>query len=372
MARDLNPFQTSGPIKPADMIDRDLETTELFDLADGGHSSRLVAPRRYGKTTLLGRVLAEADKQGMPTAHVDLMDVLTLGAIVTRIERAYNKALKGPVRRAASDILKTWKIGVSLGGPGFAVKMMSNPTLDAEPVLLKLLELPTRLAEKTGVRSVIVLDEIQDILNVEGADGIVRSVIQYQADDASYLFAGSSPSLMERLFSDPSRPFLEHALPTELKPLPEDECARYIAARFAVASRDPGDALDPLIEFTRGHPQRTMLLAHHLWTVAPQGSRADEGAWLEAQKRAFDGAKQLLRARYEALPTNEKRLIMALAVGTGSIYEAETLSAVGLKKGSVRFTLEALEGRAEVIRVDGAPLIADPLLQYWLEEKGAF
>jgi hypothetical protein len=372
VVRDLNPFQTSGPLKPADMIGREAEAQELFDLADGGHSSRLVAPRRYGKSSLLGRVLAQAEDEGMPTAHIDLMDVLTMGAIVTRFERAYARSLRGSIRNAASDILKTWKIGVSFGGPGFAVKMMSNPTLDAEPVLLKLLELPARLAERSGVRSVIALDEIQDILNVRGADGIIRSVIQYQSDAASYIFAGSSPSLMERLFSDPSRPFLEHALPKELRPLAEDECARHIQRRFAETGRDPGEALDPLVAFTRGHPQRTMLLAHHLWAVTPRGSNSDESAWLEALKRAYDGARPLLRARFEALPTNEKRLALAIALEKGTIYDARVLTSVGLKKGSVRASLEALEGRAEVIRAGAAPVIADPLFAYWLQEKGEF
>jgi len=370
VARDLNPFQTSGPVKPDSMIDREEETRELFDLADGGHSSRVVAPRRYGKSSVLGRVLAEADKAGMPTAHVDLLDVLTLGAIVTRIERAYSRALKGPLRRAADDILKTWRIGVSLGGGGFAVMMMSNPTIDAESVLLKLLELPTRLAEKTGLRSVIAFDEIQDILNVRGADGILRSVIQYQADDASYLFAGSSPTLVAKLFADPSRPFLEHALPKELQPLPDDEIARHIAARFAESGRDTGEALDPLVEFVRGHPQRTMLLAHHLWAATPRGSRADESAWREALANAYRSAGPLLRARYEALNTNERRLMLALAAGRGSVYEERVYASVGLKKGSIGRTLEALEGHAEVIRADGRPVIADPLFELWLEEKG--
>jgi hypothetical protein len=372
VARDLNPFQTSGPLGPDDMIDREDEAQELFDLAAGGHSSRLVAPRRYGKSSLLGSVLAVAQDEGMPTAHIDLMDVLTMGAIVTRLERGYARSLRGSIRTAASDILKTWKIGVSFGGPGFAVKMMSNPTLDAEPVLLKLLELPARLYERSGVRSVIALDEIQDILNVRGADGIIRSVIQYQTDSASYIFAGSSPSLMERLFSDPSRPFLEHALPKELRPLPEDACAREILHRFTATGRDPGEALDPLVAFTRGHPQRTMLLAHHLWAVTPRGSRSDESAWLEALRRAYAGARPLLRARYEALPTNEKRLALAIALEKGTIYDARVLTSVGLKKGSVRASLEALEGRAEVIRVAGTPLVADPLFAYWLQEKGEF
>ena len=46
-----NPFRYSSPVDPQDMIDREGELTELLDLADGAHNSRLVAPRRYGKSS---------------------------------------------------------------------------------------------------------------------------------------------------------------------------------------------------------------------------------------------------------------------------------------------------------------------------------
>jgi len=223
MVREINPFQVSGPVRPEDMIDRDGEAENLFALADGGHSARLVAPRRYGKTTLLGRVLRQAGEVGLPTALVDLHGVLTMGAIVVRIERAYAARLKGPIRRAADALLRSWNVGLSLGGGGFTALLQSNPKVDAESVLLRLLDLPTKLAEKTGKRSVIAFDEIQDLLRVEGADGVIRSVIQHQVEDASYIFAGSAPSLMRRLFEDPSRPLLEHALPIELAPLVQPE-----------------------------------------------------------------------------------------------------------------------------------------------------
>ena len=68
---DLNPFRFSGPLAPEDMIDRDPEADDLLALAQGGHSFRLVGPRRYGKTTLLRRVLA-VEEQGMATVLVDL------------------------------------------------------------------------------------------------------------------------------------------------------------------------------------------------------------------------------------------------------------------------------------------------------------
>jgi uncharacterized protein len=370
-SRTSNPFQTSGPVRPADMIDRDDEARELGDLAVGGHSVRLVAPRRYGKTSLLGRVLAEAAADGMPTAHVDLLGVLTLAGIVTRIERAYAESLRGGIRKTADAILRSWNVGVSLGGGGFAVSFRSNPRIDVESVLLRLLELPARLAARTGRRCVIALDEMQDILRVEGADGIVRSVIQYQVDDASYLFAGSSPSLMSRLFDSPSRPLLDHALPHELSPLRPSDAAAFIEERFGRTGRDPGSALDPLLAFVRGHPQRTMLLAHHLWAVTPRGATADEGAWAEALDRAARGARAVLEARWHALPANEQRIAVALAAGAGSVYDADVYRSVGLKRGSIDRALAGLEGRGEAIRGTGWEL-TDPLLEHWLVERGIF
>lgn len=373
MNPNTNPFQISGRVKPEDMIDREPEALELKQLVDGGHPVRLVAPRRYGKTTLLGRVLKEAANEGMPTAHVDLLGVLTLAAIVTRIERAYSESLKGSVRRATDAVLRSWDIGVSLGGGGFTAAIRSSRKMDVESVLLRLLELPTQLAAKSGIRSVIVFDEVQDILNVDGADGIIRSVIQRQVDDASYLFAGSSPSLMNRLFANPSRPFLDHALPMELAPLPIDSVADHVDARFTTTERAVGNALQPLLDFSRGHPQRTMLLAHHLWSLTPRGSTADESAWIDALNKAYRGARPLLEARWSELPTNEQRAAIGLAIaGGGTLYDEPVYTAVGLKRGSIRKALDTLEGRGDAIRTSRGPQLTDPLLEHWLADRGAY
>jgi hypothetical protein len=101
-ARDLNPFRFSGPLAPEDMIDRDFEADDLLALSEGGHSFRLVGPRRYGKTTLLRRVLAAAEREGTAAILVDLQDVLSIAEIVVRIERGYER-LKGPVRCSATQ-----------------------------------------------------------------------------------------------------------------------------------------------------------------------------------------------------------------------------------------------------------------------------
>jgi hypothetical protein len=367
-----NPFRVAGALLPDEMIDRDDAANRLVALAAGGHSARLVAPRRYGKTSLLRRVLAHASAEGWATALVDLEGVLSLSSLVVRIERAYDRELKGPVRRTVDALFRAWQVGLSLGAGGFTATLQSNPRVDVESVLLRLLDLPTKLHERTGVRSLVAFDEFQDLLRIDGADGILRSVLQHQTSVASYAFSGSAPSLMQRLFEDPSRPLLEHAVAVPLDPLPADETAVFLEDRFRRSDRDIGNALDPLLAFTRGHPQRTMLVAHQLWELVPRGSVGDEAAFVDARDRVLAEAGPALRARWDTLAVNEQRVSLALATRATSLYAEETLRFLGLKKGSVDRALAGLVGKAEARQTGSGAELTDPLLELWLAERGLF
>ncbi len=367
--RDLNPFRFSGPLPPEEMIDRDPEADDLLALAQGGHSFRLVGPRRYGKTTLLRRVLESAEQQGMATVLVDLQDVLSIAEIVVRLERGYQR-LKGPVRRHVENLFRSWNIGLSLGGGGFTATLQRNPNVDAESVLLRLLELPVALFDRDGTPSLVAFDEIQDVLAVTGADGKIRSVIQHQTHAATYAFAGSAPGVMQQLFADPKRPLLDQAVPRNLAPLPLDAVGDYVSSRFQQSGRDAGSALAPLLEFTRGHPQRSMMLAHYLWARTPRGAAADEGAWVSALDQAAIDAGPLMRAIWRALTANERRVARALAVVSTPLYSEDTASVVGIKRSSIGKALESLVDNADVIHDHAKPRLTDPMFERWLQTRG--
>ncbi len=367
--RDLNPFHFSGPLPPEQMIDRDPEADDLLALSEGGHSFRLVGPRRYGKTTLLRRVLESAAREGMATVLVDLQDVLSIAEVVVRIERGYQR-LKGPIRRQVENLFRSWNIGLSLGGGGFTATLQRNPNVDAESVLLRLLELPVALFDRAGTTSLIVFDEIQDVLAVSGADGKIRSVIQHQTDAATYAFAGSAPGVMQQLFADPKRPLLDQAVPRSLAPLPLDAVGDYVSSRFQHAGRDVGSALPPLLEFTRGHPQRSMLLAHYVWARTRRGAAADEGVWVSALDQAAIDSAPLMRAIWRALTANERRVARALAVASTPLHSEQTAVAVGIKRSSIGKALESLTANADVIDQDGKPRLTDPMFELWLRSRG--
>lgn len=369
MARSDNPFRFTGPLDPADLIDRDAETEQLLANARGGHLTRLEAPRRYGKTSLLKRVLAEAAAEGMATALVDFEDVLSLGAVVTRIERGYSAGLGGPLRKWVDRHIASWQLGLSLGPVGFGVTLRTNPTMEVEPVLLALLALPEQIHERRGHRTLVVFDEVQGLLRIDGAAGIVRSVIQHHYGAASYVFAGSAPSLMSRLFDDPEAPFLSQGVPLALPPLPSDVLGDEIERRFRSTGRDAGDALAELIGFARGHPQRAMQLAHHLWARVPRAATAEREHWLDARDASLDQQEKVLRAQLQALPLNEQRAATALALAPDAPTSQHVLGLVGLTRNTAYRPLLALRDRGEAIETAAGPRLTDPLMEHWLRER---
>src|SRR5918996_1983319 len=287
MQTDLNPFVYSRPIPPDDVIDRDEETAKLLGLAAGGHYVRLYAPRKYGKTSLLQRVLRDAEREeGMVPILVDLYGVLSPTDVAVRIERAYARQLKGGLRARIDEFLQGTGLGLSLSAMGIGARLQLQPRADPLTALHALLDLPLRLEERGGRRAVIVLDEFQDVARIAAMDAILRSHVQFQGEVASYVFSGSEPGLMKQLFEERDRPLYGQAVPLRLGRLADADIAAYVADRFRGTGRDVGDALGPLLETAKGHPQRAMLLAHRLWDHVAPGERADAADW----RRALDDA----------------------------------------------------------------------------------
>ena len=234
---------------------------------------RLYAPRKYGKTSLLRRVLRDGERQeGMIPILVDLYGVLSIADVAIRFERAYARQLKGKVRARVEEFLQSTGLGLSLGALGISARLQLDPRTDPLPALHALLDLPLRLEEGGGFRALIVLDEFQDITKVKEMDAILRSHIQFQGEVASFVFAGSEPGLMRGLFEDKERPLYGQAVPMRLD-APRGSPTSPRTSSTASARPAAASAMRSTRCSARrqGHPQRAMLLAHRLWEeVAPK------------------------------------------------------------------------------------------------------
>jgi hypothetical protein len=374
MISDVNPFVYSHPIAPDEIIDRDEETKALLAAAVGGHFVRLYAPRKYGKTSLLRRVLRDAEREeGMIPILVDLYGVLSIADVAIRFERSYARQLKGKLRARVEEFLQSTGLGLSLGALGISARLQLQPRTDPLPALHALLDLPLRLEEGGGFRALIVLDEFQDVTKVAGMDALLRSHIQFQGEVASFVFAGSEPGLMRELFEDKERPLYGQAVPMRLERLADADIAAYITDRFRETQRSVGDALNPLIASAQGHPQRAMLLAHRLWAeVEPKGT-ATLSDWTNAHAAALAELHPEFDAHWRRLSTTAQKALRAVVVGEGSPFRRRVLEQLGLPKSTARASLRTLLADATVEQQGEAYVVVDPLFAEWignLQEAG--
>jgi hypothetical protein len=367
--RHQNPFRYSEPVPVDELIDRDAEATILLERASEGNNSRVVAPRRFGKTSLLRRALHDAQREGWAAVYVDFFGVLTLDDIAQRIERAYAEQLSGRLASWFSGVRRMLRPTVRAGGGPVPGAVEVTVDAQAEPPLLERLALPRRLHERHGQRTLVVFDEFQDVLAAQDrADAIIRSEIQHHGDAASYIFSGSHLGMMSELFGDRRRAFYGQAGQLELPPLPADEVAEYIADRFERTGRAVGDALDPLLARADGHPQRTMLLAHALWERTPAGETANEDTWAAAEDAVARDVHDELRAIWTSLKPSQRRVLAAIAENTQRLYASDRRHG-GSRGGAVRSAAKALEDRGEIIRDEQAATgyrVTDPMLARWV------
>jgi hypothetical protein len=367
MIVDVNPFVYSHPVAPDEIIDREEETRQLLQAAVGGHYVRVYAPRKYGKTTLLRHALARGEREeGLIPVLVDLYGVLSLADVAVRIERAYAKQLKGKLRARIDELLQATGLGLSLGAFGLSAKLQIDPRADPLPALHALLDLPLRLEEGGGYRGWIVLDEFQDVSKVKGLDALLRSHIQFHGEVASYVFSGSEPAMMKELFERRERPLYGQATAFRLGRLRDDDVGENIVRRFRESERRVGEALNPLLQASQGHPQRAMLLAHRLWEEVPRGGAATLADWKAAHEKASAELAPEFDAHWRRFGTNEQKALRAVIAGSGSPYQTRTLERLGLSKGSTRDAIRSLVGTAEVELVEGKHVIVDPLFAEWI------
>jgi len=204
----------------------------------------------------------------------------------------------------------------------------------------------------------------------DGLDGLVRSVIQHHGECAAYVFAGSDPSMMRALFTDRERPFYGQARPVELPVLPADEAGQDIRAIMEAEGVDaPPAIIDGVLDVSGGHPQRTALIAHHLFNALEIGTEPDV-ALDTALERSLREAADALLAAWDGLTRNEKIVVASIADGkavTGSRVADEHR----IPRSTLVNTLNRLLDDEQIVTgtSDGRPALVDPLFAVWLRRR---
>ncbi len=342
-----NPFFYDRPLPPEEAMDRPRERTLLADLADGGQTSRLAAPRRYGKTTLIGALAEELRARDWIVCITDFSRCRTIEDVA---ERLYDG----------------WRRGLDRRGTRTVWKKANREERGERPLarLHALLALPEKLATERR-RILVVFDEFQDLLTAgDDLDGLVRSHVQHHAGVASYCYAGSQASLLQALFEDRQRPLFGQAREVTLAPIATEAIASWVRGRFEAGGRSiPAESAEALAAGAAGHPQRAAMVAHFLW----EQSRLDEAGVRAAEAEALRAASGELEQLWSGLTRPQRQVLGALAEGQTSLLSAAALESMGLGKSTAQQARRVLETEGHLRADAGNISIPDPFLARWLQ-----
>jgi hypothetical protein len=327
-----NPFRFGRIVSGSAFTDREADLLVLGRELRDGQNVLIEAPRRFGKTSLILEVKRRLEKDGIPVAYLDCMLVPSRARLADRLASAYLQAFRSPAERAEDWVLHNLKAvrirpTLTIDDRGhtqvsFEAASAGNTNLDA--LLEQLFEEPETIARARQKRLVVILDEFQDLIEL-GANLLrqLRAVIQHQ-EHVSYAFLGSRQGLLHKAVHDRGAPLLKMARPYPLGPLPREEFASFLQARFRSSGRPvPREAIDALIDFTGGHPNDTQEAAHFLWEVALLPLSSEELVRAAIDRVLDAEAAQMTVLWHDSAPAQRSLLVALVEWGGKNIYSEE-------------------------------------------------
>gem|GEM_PF-1077151 len=175
------------------------------------HSFTLFAPRRIGKTYFLNYDLKPAlDELGYKTIYFSFAD-----QIGNHLQQFKNSLAQNIDR----TIFSKFKIK-EISFPWCKIAISQNTTF-TDLSILELLSVLAHEAEKRSSQIVLMLDEIQELIYVDNAEGFVgelRTALDLNKNYIKVIFTGSSRYGLRKMFSDNKAPFFHFGTSLKMEP----------------------------------------------------------------------------------------------------------------------------------------------------------
>ncbi len=353
---------------------REIRKDLLSRFLSGQSNVVLYGPRRYGKSSLVGELVGDLEKAGIPCVTLDIVKVPSIDMFVSvYVTKVYRRL--APVKfefRKLGTFLKSLRPKMTLdqtGAAGFSFESSDAPI--GSEALTEVLDLPQKLLSGKG-RAVVVFDEFQevkDLLPNDGFERVMRSAIQSHRN-VSYIFLGSRYHILRRMFTDHNRPFYKSAVTILIDKPPEEESVRFVVDRFASAGKSIArEAAEHLVAKIENIPYFIQQLGFETFRLADDAHRKSVSS--VDVDAAYANLSGFNRDQYEqlmlTLSVAQKKLLIALARERtsefGDVYRRRYALGVSSTVNSAKAKLME-DGLVELS--DGRYVVADPFFAQFL------
>ena len=377
-----NPF-VYGEIVPGEsFVDREVELDRLVGDLSAGQKVFLISPRRYGKSSLVRQALNALSRRGTRTVEVTVSSYSSylsflegyaraLAAVETRWERA---------RAWLTDVISStrpeirYDAGTSSPGRFSVAFPQVKNERDISRLANEIFTLPGRLAAEQKRAVVVALDEFQavDGFNGGSVEHALRAAAQQQRQ-VGYVFAGSEPSLMEKMIG-PKRPFYKAGPVMRLQKIPGEVFAAFIESKFGKSGirAEPGLGA-AIVDLAGNLPYDVQRLAHETWddVRASAGRKVTVDALHATLARLLAEQETMFEAVWQRLTLAQRAVFRAVVLQSGQgLLSADVRARYRLGgPSSIQASLAALLKQDLVLKEDSQYVVVDSLLREWIARR---
>ena len=364
----------------AQFTDRVDQLERITELMLNGQNLIVIAPRRYGKTSLLQQAVSSVEAQHGRSGRISLIKCSSENDVVEALMHGVATGPLGWARGHATEFgrwLKRIRIAPEIKLDP-ATGMVSGVSLrqslaasDWRTVLEEVAHILADLAESDAKHPVsLVIDEFQKAYEISP---LIADIFKALVDDlphVSLVFAGSKRHIMEAMVNDPDGGALYNVgTKMYLGKIAREDFVAYLRERAAEAGKEmSADAAVRIFDAAAGVPNDVQLIA--FWAYALSPGAIDEDAVDVAVTAAVNDQREEFTTVFDGLNLVQQRLLKLLA--NGPVEAVTGIAAQTTLRTSSRGAFDAATAleRAQLAERSGRSwTIANGLMGEWLRGR---
>jgi len=364
-------IQAGNPVTGTDFIGREDEINQIISFLKMGQSVVILAPRRFGKTSLVLEILSRLGSSKNYTAFVDVFSSPTIPLLSTHIiesvlknhklDRIFTKS-----RHSALAMIKNVNLKTVLDDFEFILGFAEREP-DRWQMLGESIDFVDNFAIKHNKAMYCAFDEFGDIkkLNGDKITKLFRSKIQ-QHKQSAYLFSGSYESVMNTIFVDKSSPFYRFARIIRLGFIDKDAFKakyQYYFDSYKINYKDK--FINKILNFTQGHPYYSQLALQETIIFHTLNLRLPK--FSELQNILENTERSYLEKTWEDVSKKRENVLALLALSKSGEKVYSVLQNQGI---NAYRALQSLLSTGLISKTKGNGYhLNDPLLEVWIRKN---
>jgi len=370
-----SPFIYGTTVSTHSFTNREKETEKLKSNLLNGINTMIISPRRWGKSSLVEKVIREIGKKEKKTKTV-IIDIFSVSS-----EEEFLELFAREVLKASSTKWQEW---INMGKeffkhlvPKFSVgfeKTDFNLSFDWKELKKhsqEVLDLPESIAKKKGIRFIICLDEFQNISNFATYTAFEKKMraCWQRHHSVTYCLYGSKRHMMTDIFNNVSKPFYRFGDILLLQKIDTAKWISFICKSFASSGKQiPEEVAARIPQLMKNHSWYVQQLAHYTWNLT---QRKAGNAEIEAALRELIQANTpLYQNEVENLSNTQINLLKAVAKGETKFTSTAVMQEYQLgTPRNVSKNRQILNNSDLIHELNGEYEFLDPAFELWFKKQ---